>query len=136
MLYGQETRVPRAMRIKLVFVRQQVDGQMIASRTTPAHLYKYASLEGEREEWARQVVERHTVYFPAPASFNDPFDSKAFADLVTPQDRLDDFETMSLNIEAGIRASAATLDRVPPPLVQRGGRGDRTRGWRLVGPEC
>jgi hypothetical protein len=36
---------------------------------------------------------------------------------------------------------AVMLDRiqrlgVPPPLVQRGGRGERTRGWRLVGAEA
>lgn len=82
---------------------------MKPSRTLPSRLYKYVSMEGEREEWTKQTIERHTIYFAAPSSFNDPFDSKITVGLLTPQETLRQCEAVARNVEETLNSASTTL---------------------------
>lgn len=42
----------------------------------PPYLYRYTHLDGNRREYARQVVVDSTLYFTASNAFNDPLDCR------------------------------------------------------------
>ncbi len=42
----------------------------------PARLYKYASLQGNRLAWAREIIVDRMVYFANPTTYNDPFECR------------------------------------------------------------
>lgn len=46
----------------------------ISSTLPPTHLYKFRSLAGEHRDFTRDIIEKSRLFWPPPASFNDPFD--------------------------------------------------------------
>lgn len=42
----------------------------------PTHFYKYRSLAGRNAEYVERTICHDELHFPAPASFNDPFDCR------------------------------------------------------------
>lgn len=41
----------------------------------PTHFYKYRSLKGDSLEYTRKILFDNELWFPAPRTFNDPFDT-------------------------------------------------------------
>ena len=80
------------------------------SRELPSRLYKYASLQGYRAEWVKQLIDCHEIYFAAASAFNDPFDSKITADLITPQEILAQCESTAQAIGKTLRTSVDHVD--------------------------
>jgi hypothetical protein len=42
--------------------------------TSPRYLYRYLSVDGEREGWAADLVGKGKLFLSSPLTFNDPFD--------------------------------------------------------------
>jgi len=59
----------------------------------PTHFYKYRSLAGDSLEFTRRIICKNELWFPAPRSFNDPFDTwPTFSFDSTPDERAVLFE--------------------------------------------
>ena len=54
---------------------------------TPAHLYKYKSIDDNHPEYSSRIFTHNELYFCAPEAFNDPFDCKFQLSLSGPQSK-------------------------------------------------
>ncbi|MES2180319.1 MAG: DUF2971 domain-containing protein [Gemmatimonadota bacterium] len=71
----------------------------------PRHLYKYASLAGERLKYAERTILHHELFFAARTAFNDPFDCRPRLSLDGTREQIRAYATKTVAKEPGLTAN-------------------------------